>query len=247
MPGGLPKAIFFDLDDTILALSDSAEPCWRIVIQRFVAHLAGISMDGVLEAINRERRWYWSDPERHQWGRLHLDAARTAIVQRALLALGIEAPALAREIAAAFASEREQRLGPIPGAPETLQRLRDLGVRLALLTNGASADQRRKIEQQGLAPFFELILIEGELGYGKPDERVYRQALNRMGLAPEDVWMVGDNLLWDVGAPQALGITAIWIDRAGQGPPAGSSVRPDKVIASISELIPGLDRAAGRR
>jgi putative hydrolase of the HAD superfamily len=238
MASGLPRAIFFDLDDTILALSDSAEPCWRVVLERFAPFLEGLASDGVLQAINRERRWYWSDPERHRWGRLHLNAARTTIVERALRALGIEAPVLARDIAVAFPSERERQLAPIPGAMETLQRLRDRGVRLALLTNGASADQRRKIEQHGLAPFFECILIEEELGFGKPDERVYRAAMHRMGLAPEDVWMVGDNLLWDVGTPQGLGITGIWIDPAGEDLPAGSSVRPDRVIGSIVELVP---------
>jgi putative hydrolase of the HAD superfamily len=239
MADTMPKAILFDLDDTILALSASAEPCWRVVIARFAPRLAGMAAEEALDAINRERRWYWSDAERHRWGRLHLDEARTAIVEGALSALGIEAPELAGEIAQAFAVERERRLGPIPGALETLRRLRNRGVRLALLTNGTSADQRRKIERHGLDRLFECILIEGELGYGKPDERVYRQALRRMELAPEDVWMVGDNLVWDVGAPQALGISAIWVDRAGAGVPAGSAVRPDRVIRTIAELLTG--------
>jgi putative hydrolase of the HAD superfamily len=48
--------------------------------------------------------------------------------------------------------------------------------------------------------------------------------------------MVGDNLEWDVGGPQKLGIVGIWIDAKGQGVPAASAVRPDRIIRSLSEL-----------
>jgi len=51
--------------------------------------------------------------------------------------------------------------------------------------------------------------------------------------------MVGDNLSWDVEAPQQMGIKAIWIDRKGTGFPVGSTAAPHRVIRDISEL-PGI-------
>jgi len=44
--------------------------------------------------------------------------------------------------------------------------------------------------------------------------------------------MIGDNLEWEVEVPQRLGIYAIWIDVHGEGLPAGSSVKPDRIILS---------------
>jgi putative hydrolase of the HAD superfamily len=55
--------------------------------------------------------------------------------------------------------------------------------------------------------------------------------------------MVGDHLEWEVAAPQRLGIFAIWHDALGRGLPAGSPVKPDRIIRSLSEL---LDRTKGR-
>jgi putative hydrolase of the HAD superfamily len=57
-----------------------------------------------------------------------------------------------------------------------------------------------------------------------------------LAAAPRDTWMIGDNLEWDVEQPQKLGITGIWVDRAGAGVPASSAVRPDLVIRRLAEL-----------
>jgi putative hydrolase of the HAD superfamily len=49
--------------------------------------------------------------------------------------------------------------------------------------------------------------------------------------------MVGDNLEWEVAAPQRLGIHAIWFDAHGAGLPEGSAIRPDRVVRKLSELL----------
>jgi len=77
-----------------------------------------------------------------------------------------------------------------------------------------------KIERFGLEPIFDAILIEGELGFGKPDPRVYELALTRLGQSRAETWMVGDHLEWDVAAPQQLGIYGIWVDAQSKGRPA---------------------------
>jgi putative hydrolase of the HAD superfamily len=107
---------------------------------------------------------------------------------------------------------------------------------LGLITNGSSEDQRRKLDRFGLAPYFDCILIEGENGFGKPEPEVYELALGRLGIRPQEAWMVGDNLIWDIEAPQKLGIKGIWVDFAYQGLPEGYPIQPDRIIHSIAEL-----------
>ncbi len=51
--------------------------------------------------------------------------------------------------------------------------------------------------------------------------------------------MVGDNLEFDVEAPQKLGIKGIWVDWQAGGLPAASSVKPDRIVKGISELVDG--------
>ena len=96
--------------------------------------------------------------------------------------------------------------------------------------------QREKIERFRLAPLFDLILIEGELGFGKPDERIYRLALTELAAAPRQTWMIGDNLEFDVGQPQKLGITGIWVNATGAVLPADGDIYPDLVIRRLAEL-----------
>jgi putative hydrolase of the HAD superfamily len=188
-------------------------------------------------AIRETSAWYWSDPERHRRGRLDLDATRRTMVGLAFEKLGLDNADLAGDIAAAYALHREEAVHPFPGAIETLQALVDRGVSLALLTNGEAAKQRAKVDRFGLDRFFRTVLVEGELGYGKPDERVYRRAMSDLGLGPADVWAVGDHLEWEVAAPQALGVFGIWNDFRRHGLPDGATIVPDRIIHSISELI----------
>jgi len=110
-------------------------------------------------------------------------------------------------------------------------------VPMALVTNGDKSQQRRKIETYDLARFFEVIVIEGEFGAGKPEEIVYRHALERLGIAAAEAWMVGDHIEWDVAAPQRLGLRGIWVDRDRTGLPEGTAVRPHRIVREFCELL----------
>ena len=66
----------------------------------------------------------------------------------------------------------------------------------------------------------------------------YLHAMQALGVTAQETWMIGDNLEWEVEAPQRLGIYAIWIDVHGDGLPAESAVKPDRIIRSLAELVP---------
>jgi putative hydrolase of the HAD superfamily len=230
----LPCAVFLDLDDTIIDDSSSVDGGWRTAV---VEHTGGVDVQNLLDAILLVRDWYWSDAERHRVGRQDLRTASTWIVEEALRRLGKEDRELAPKIANRYRDIREQGQQLLPGAIETIERLREHGIRLALLTNGSSAVQRAKIERFRLARHFDYICIEGELGRGKPDERVYRSALQATASQPRNAWMVGDNLEWDVTAPMRLGLTGIWLDRFARGLPDSTPVKPHRIIFSLTELL----------
>jgi putative hydrolase of the HAD superfamily len=65
--------------------------------------------------------------------------------------------------------------------------------------------------------------------------------MQALGVEAHETWMVGDNLEWEIAAPQRLGIFAIWHDAIGRGLPAGCEIRPDRIIRSLGELMPGPD------
>jgi putative hydrolase of the HAD superfamily len=112
-------------------------------------------------------QWYWSDIERSRRGRLDLVAARRLTVRDAVADFQAGGDHIADALADAYGVMRDQLVQPFPGALETLSELRRRGVHMALVTNGAEVDQRRKVERFHLQPFFEAIFIEGELGWGR--------------------------------------------------------------------------------
>lgn len=233
----LPAAIFFDLDDTIVAFDSVSLPVWREVCETYEQQTGELQARELFKAIRRSANWFWGDKERHRIGRLDIENARRQVVRQAFKDLGSDNVNAAYAIADEYSVKRVERITLFSGAKGTLEELRQRGVNLALITNGESEGQNAKIDRFQLRPYFDRTFVEGDVGFGKPDPRVYRLALETMQVSPKDVWMVGDNLEWDVGAPQELGIYGIWNDWRAKGLPKSSGVIPDRIINSISELV----------
>jgi putative hydrolase of the HAD superfamily len=233
----LPQGILFDLDDTIIAFDAVADPTWKRICEEYAGKSTLFDPDSLYNAIHEARTWYWSDKNRHKIGRMNLDRTRREIVRRAFENLDVANRSLAHEIADTYSAQREEAVHFFAGAEDTLKALTARGISLALVTNGDARKQRNKVRRFCLNRFFKTILIEGELGFGKPEEAVYVRALDDLNLDPEMVWSIGDNLEWDVSAPQKLGIFGIWNDFRGEGLPPSSGVIPDRIVNSISELI----------
>jgi putative hydrolase of the HAD superfamily len=240
------NALLVDLDDTLLDYSGGVDECWAGACDR-VAVPAGVDAARLIPQLARSRRWLWDDPARHRMERTDMMGAWTKIVAHALAEIGADRNGLAAEVAEAYAESRWQRMALYPGVREALGRLRARGLPMALVTNGDRRQQRRKIEQYELAPYFDVIVIEGEFGAGKPDEAVYRHVLGALRVPAAGAWMVGDHLEWDVAAPQRLGLSAAWIDGPGQGLPAGSAVKPDRILRAFPDLLEDARASAGGR
>jgi putative hydrolase of the HAD superfamily len=237
MPPALPRAILVDLDDTILAAGQRPAVLRQIAEEQAPALLPHDPAE-VAERLETALSLFWSDPERHKVARFGLAEARRQVVRETFEALE---PPLEGEAADRFAERftavREAMTACFPGALEGLQALRERGVKLALVTNGPSDTQRGKIERFGLAGFFDHIQIEGEVGFGKPEEQAYRHAMAALGAEPHETWMVGDHLEWEVAAPQRLGLFAIWCDGFSRGLPPDAAVTPDHVVTSLIEIV----------
>jgi putative hydrolase of the HAD superfamily len=233
--------MLIDMDETILSAYGRPEIAWNSVTAEFAGEFAPLSPQQVASAIVDSARRFWATAEAG-W-RLKLAEARLEVVREGfamLAAAGQTALShdLAMRLADRFTAYREQQMFVFPGAHDAIDALKALGVKLALVTNGAAGIQRAKIERFALTHRFDHIQIEGEHGFGKPDERAYQHAMQALGVTAPETWMIGDNLEWEIEVPQRLGIYAIWIDAHGEGLPAESTVKPDRIIRSLTELLP---------
>ena len=241
MTSKLPPAMLIDLDDTILRFGRRADLSAEVALE-FAEQALPLKPGELADALEQAFEHFWADAAQHKVSRLRpLDEVRREIVGGLFERLRPRAPGLTEEAAFRFADRfhlyREGRLEIFPGALEAIDALKARGLKLALVTNGRSIIQRAKIKRFDLAHRFDHIQIEEEHGFGKPDERAYVHAMSVLGARPQDCWMIGDNLEWEVVAPQRLGIYSVWYDGYGQGLPEGSPIKPNRIIRSLTELL----------
>lgn len=145
------------------------------------------------------------------------------------------------------------RVAEVPGARETLDRLR-ARYRLIVATNAdqsSAADVRAALARAGLDDFIDEVVSSRDVGARKPDGAFFRAALSRAGangtpVIPAHAVMVGDSLRNDVGGAKEAGMRAVWLDASGRGLPPDAP-RPDAVIAHLRELPDALARLASNR
>lgn len=234
-PALLPPAMLIDMDDTILTLTATSTRCWAELCATYAPRL-GVDEATLAQTLAVVRADYWRDRTRHRAGRLDLLGSRRKILDLTLTQVGRPDPDLAAEMAHSFTEAQLGSLEAFPGAVDAVRALRARGVKLALITNGEAREQRRKITRFDLAPLFDCVIVEGEFGAGKPDPAVYAHALDSLGATPDQAWMVGDNLEWEVAVPKQLGLYTVWVDFAQQGLPPDALAQPDRIIHNLAEL-----------
>jgi putative hydrolase of the HAD superfamily len=113
------------------------------------------------------------------------------------------------------------------------------GYRLAVISNGDSGQQRRKLERTGIASRFDSVVISGDLGVYKPDPRIFEQSLQELGVSARETVYIGDHLESDALGAQGVGMQAIWLarERSVSGPMdlpvIGSLVEVRGIVASM--------------
>ena len=96
-----------------------------------------------------------------------------------------------------------------------LERLRGRGYRLGVITNW-DPSARPILEREGLAPLLEKIVVSSEVGVQKPDERIFRLALEGTGVRGEECLYVGDNYYDDALGSRKVGMRAVILNPCGR-------------------------------
>ena len=119
-------------------------------------------------------------------------------------------PIIARAVDAYFSAFPEH-IQLIPGTREMLGALKDR-YRLGLLSNFTHGPAAKMvIDSVGLTPFFDVLIISGELGYCKPHPLVFRRLIEQLGVMKDEILFVGDDPLPDITGAQQAGLQPVWM------------------------------------
>jgi len=232
-----PELVLFDLDDTLMAFDLASEEAWDKAVDIFIqGKNADIGKNILLEKLHETRKWYWADPERHKAGRKNIVHARREIVKLALRDHSNFKIDELEELADDYSRIHEELWYLFDGVEETLRYIKGKNIKLGIMTNGTSEGQRGKLRRFDIEKYFDYFYIEGEVGYGKPDVKIYEYMLQETKIESSKIIMVGDNLIWDIEPPQKMGIYTIWINTKG-AELEKYNIKPDKIILKISDII----------
>ena len=125
-------------------------------------------------------------------------------------------------------------LDVFPEVRDTLARLKQAGMRTAILSNGSPHMLQAAVEGARIAHLVDAVLSVEEVGIYKPHPRVYQLAVERLGLEAGAIAFQSSNA-WDAWAASAFGMRVVWCNRYDQRPEKLPG-RPDREIRSLAEL-----------
>jgi HAD superfamily hydrolase (TIGR01662 family) len=125
-----------------------------------------------------------------------------------------------------------------------LAELKDRGYQTGLISNVTLLPDlmRADIDALGLAKHLDQTLFSSEVGVRKPDPRIFRVMLERLGVDPGNAVFVGDRVLDDVGGAKGVGMRAVLTHEFRHEEP--EEITPDAVIERLTELPETVDRLA---
>jgi putative hydrolase of the HAD superfamily len=234
-----PEVIFLDVGDTLIR----AHPSWAGVYRQGLLE-AGIDVTekdlerALLLETQTGAWWNIEDPfeptEENSWQRiLAFDAA--VLARAGYPDLTDDAY---RKIEDAFA--RRSAWYVFPDVMPSLDSLRDNGIRLCVISNfvwGAP----ELIHDLELAGHFEALVISARVGFQKPNSEIFNFALEKMHVAPQRAWHVGDSYRADVVGARRVGINGVLIDRSGSDPARAREVYEDPELTVVTDLFELLD------
>jgi putative hydrolase of the HAD superfamily len=233
-------AVLFDLDDTLFDHAHCARSALQAVRR---VHPALDQVDeGELES--RHSAILEELHARVLTGGIDLDSARRERFRRLLESAGaVVDDGVAQRAAAAYRDCYIRSWREVAGATALLDALRARDVRVGVVTNNLAKEQMAKLAFCGLDGRVDAVVISEEAGVTKPDPRIFRLALERLGVERDRVVMLGDSWEIDVRGAVAAGIRAVWFNPMGRSRPSPlprvPEIRSLEPVAAVLSILLG--------
>lgn len=222
------ETVFFDLDHTLWDFESNSKSTILELIDLF----------GLQEKIDREK--YFSDYSKHNFQLW--DLYEKNIINQATLRLKrfelafadqeIYETQLALDFSVEYLKHLPHRKKLLPGASDVLNYLHGK-YKLAIITNGFEEVQLLKMINSSIHHYFDEIITSEKAGFMKPEEEIFKFALQITNSNSESSIMIGDNHHADIYGASRLNIDQIWLNNYNEKP----SHKPTHEIKELKELL----------
>lgn len=125
-------------------------------------------------------------------------------------------------------------LDPYPEVPDMLRRLKDKGMKVAILSNGSPTMLTAAVNSAGLSAVIDAALSVEAVGVYKPHPSVYQLAVDKLAVPAPRICFLSSNG-WDAAGAAAFGFRTVWVNRTS-APPENLPASPERQITSLAQL-----------
>jgi putative hydrolase of the HAD superfamily len=121
--------------------------------------------------------------------------------------------------------------------------------KLGIVTNGPTEVQRAKVDLLALQNLVDFVVISEEFGAAKPDPEIFHEALRRARTSAAETVFVGDSPEFDIAGARAAGLHTVWVNRAGLPwpPDTPAPTHEIRTLNELSNLVAGTNSSAARQ
>jgi putative hydrolase of the HAD superfamily len=217
--------VFFDLDHTLWDFDKNSALAFQRVFQ---AYPISVPLESFLEVYEPVNFNYWKAFREDRVTKLELRRGRL-IDSFDLLGLSYNIETI-DGMSDAYIDELPGNNHLFNGTIELLSYLQEKYT-LHIITNGFSEVQHIKLEKSMLAPFFKTVTSSEEVGVKKPNPLVFKKALQKARVSPQNTIMIGDTFEADILGGEGVGMDTIFFNYRKEAPKTGY-----KVVAHLLEI-----------
>lgn len=238
------KGILFDLNGTLI---DIATDEYGDDVYRTTAGFLRYSGVDIAPELLRERYFSLNREQRRRSQEAFPEFDAVRIFHDIILEFSAAGETDSRRIALGaaqvFRASGCRKLQLYPGVFETLEYLRNRYY-LSALSDGQSAWAQPEMRAVGLEKFFHQLTVSGDLGFRKPDRRIFEYALRAMKMSPDEVIFVGNDMYRDIYGGREAGMRTVFF-RSNQGDQSTRLAEADYIIYEFPELLRALEFFGG--
>ena len=224
------KSLFLDLDDTLWDTYHNNKECLEEIYHDYnlVRHYP--SFGEFFDIYMPHNEMLWAKYRNHEIDRRELILDRWAYILRRM---GINDNEYALKINSDFLRRTTTKTKTIDGAISLLEYLYS-GYRLFILSNGFREVQYLKLQNSGLAPYFERIILSEDVSIQKPHKEIFDYALKNTNSRRTESLMIGDSPEADIAGAQNAKIDQIWLNPDNLN--YKGSLPPTFIVRSLHEI-----------
>lgn len=226
------KAVIFDLDNTICNSTEVIEDILKRIFIKHLKYFPNKNVDDLISINIKTFEELISDPN------VPLSAAIIRVWFEVFEQLQIKPPLkIILRLIEYIRSEATKKVRLIEGTLELMDYLKSKDIKIGILTNGIFIDQANKLVKLKLDDFVDYLVTADMCASDKPDPKIFKYLLNKMGISPEQVLMIGDDLVADIKGANDLGIRTVYLKDGSLGNIDTGLIKPNYTEINYKNIL----------